>query len=127
MSLMFWSNGRRKANMNDLHRAAQILAGSTKADLLDACSSNYDRAMLCAEWAANARRAWYEGQRNQKLFVLRSHDARWESYGYNERLHIADRLWSTNPKSKELADVEQMYTRWSMHFAALSELRESSR
>jgi hypothetical protein len=116
---MSW-NRRHDRRDSALGMAAEALASTpTKADILNCAQNDYDRMLLCADWQSRARSDWFLGQRNTILMVLQHTGVRWAGYSVQQRKHIGERLWSSDPRSKELADAEQMYARWVLTYEAL--------
>jgi hypothetical protein len=88
-----------------------------KGELLDRCQSNAERRKLCLEWAEQARNAWFNGNRESVINVLISKSPRYRDYPAAVRKSIGERQWGNSIQAKQLADAEQMYSRWAQHYA----------
>lgn len=89
-----------------------------KSHELDACESDAERYKLATGWASEARALWYRGQTEAITDMLLSEDIRYRYMSAEERRAIGLVKWSKSPVSKDLAGLEQMYSRWAQEFAA---------
>lgn len=97
--------------------AAHTLARPSKADQLRRCASDYERMVLCQEWAAEERRKWYQGQAECIADVLGSTNVRYRYYNEEARRRIGGKNWSNTLASRDIAGLEEMYSRWAHEYA----------
>ncbi len=115
---MFWI-GRRK------HRervAAEFIADAVlstpdKGQLLDACANDVERRSLCLQWAAEARNEWYAGRKRAIARVVLSDHPRYKQYPPEVRASIGEQQWGRSVEQRDLASLEQMYSRWAQSYA----------
>jgi hypothetical protein len=88
-----------------------------KGQLLDDCANDVERRSLCLQWAGQARNAWFQGRRESIQDMLMSKDRRYKYMSVETRKKIGEIKWSKSIQAKELASVEQMYSRWAVQYA----------
>jgi hypothetical protein len=117
---MFWSRRATKAERASANTAAVISSTPTRSEILDALPDNLARMRQCAVWQDKARADWYLGERAEIARILNSRDLRYRNMGPAERRVIGSRMWTLNPRNKDLAGAEQMYARWVSSYSALA-------
>jgi len=72
-----------------------------KGKQLRALADHSARASLCLKWSEESRDGWYERR------------AEWVAAGHTPE------SWGNEFKAKDLAGLEQMYSRWAVMYATL--------
>ena len=109
-----WRSKRERAELAVRLYEASVREGTpSKADLLRACISDIERAELCLGWAEEARRKWYQGQRERVVEMLETEAPQYQHMDQRSRIKIGEMKWSSDKVQKELASADQMYTRWA--------------
>jgi hypothetical protein len=114
-----WPFSRKPKMESESHRLSHvgvILGEDDKAQILNRCSSNVQRRSLCLQWAGQARTDWYEGRRQHIAAVVGSNHPRYKQYSIRARKAIGEQMWGRSVMQKDLAALEQMYTRWADSF-----------
>lgn len=96
--------------------AEALASAEHKGEILNRCKSDVERRSLCLQWASKARTDWYDGQRQQVVFVLLSDSPRYRDYPAKVRQSIGEQQWGKSVEAKSLADLEQMYCRWALMY-----------
>jgi hypothetical protein len=113
-----WPFKRKAVDQEYRARAAQVeLAEDDKGQILERCASDVERRSLCLQWAGKARTDWYEGRRQHIAYVIASNHPRYKQYSLTARRAIGEQMWVRSVMQKDLASLEQMYTRWAESFA----------
>lgn len=106
--------GRRRREREDRYLVAEtVIQEDDKGQILDRLPSDDDRYRACMRWAAEARNKFYEERRLMIAATVLSTDRRYRQYSARARAVIGDQLWSRSVRSKDLASLEQMYSRWA--------------
>lgn len=88
-----------------------------KGQQLNACRNHVERRSLCLQWAGQMRDAFYQGRRESMQDMLLSKDRRYRHMSPETRMKIGQMKWGKSMQAKELADLEQMYSRWAVQYA----------
>jgi hypothetical protein len=92
-----------------------------KARQLMNCVDDYERGVLCQGWAHEARLRWYQGQAETIDDVVNSQSLQYRFMNREAREAAAMLRWGKSAVGHDLAEADQMYTRWAGgYFAAYS-------
>lgn len=118
-----WPFDKRKQHERIERQAAAeaILQEDDKSEILMRAGNDVVRRSLCLQWAGQARTAWYRGRREAIAYVVASDHARYRPFPIEVRKSIGEQLWSRSVEQKDLASLEQMYTRWAQSFSGTVE------
>lgn len=90
------------------------------SETLAKMSNDWQRYQFCRMKVDGYRNAWFRGQRNSVLQVLRSTEEQYDHMSAERRVSTGESRWSKSLESKDLAGAEQMYARWAMLYLAAS-------
>jgi hypothetical protein len=113
-------NPLRRRKMERLERtllAANVINTDDKGLQLERCASDVERRALCLQWASDARTEWYAGRRRAIARVVLSDHPRYKQYNAQVRASIGEQQWGRSVECKDLASLEQMYSRWAQSYA----------
>jgi hypothetical protein len=118
-----WPFSRRRKDDEAfrLLAAEHEMVQDDKGQVLERCANDVERRSLCLQWASEARLAWYEGRRAHIAKVVASNNERYKQYPVSVRRKIGDQQWGASVQQKELAGLEQMYSRWAQSYAGTAE------
>jgi hypothetical protein len=97
--------------------AEVIMREDDKGLILERLPNDVERRSRCLQWASEARTAWYAKRREYIAKVVASDNPRYKQYGIAVRRKIGDQQWGASVEQKELASLEQMYSRWAQSYA----------
>lgn len=87
--------------------------------LLAWCADDYERGVLCQEWAHEVRLLWYQGQAETVEDFVNSRSDQFKNMNRAAREAAAMISWGKSLTARDLAEADQMYTRWAGgYFAA---------
>lgn len=96
--------------------ADNVTNSDDKGMILKRASSDVERRSLCLQWASEARTEWYAGRKRYIARVVLSDHPRYKQYSPEARAKIGEQQWGQSVEQKDLAALEQMYTRWATGF-----------
>lgn len=115
---MFGFLRRRREEREERHEVGTaVLMEDDKGLQLERCANDVERRSLCLQWASQARTAWYDGRRRAIARVVLSDHPRYKQYGIEARKAIGEQQWSRSVEQKDLASLEQMYSRWAQSYS----------
>jgi hypothetical protein len=97
----------------------------TPDQILAGLDNDYQRFQYCHMKAEMARADWYSGQTASVLSVLGSREEQYGNMDGATRVMTGNTNWSLSRESKDLAGLDQMYTRWAQLYLASSEAKRS--
>jgi hypothetical protein len=114
-----WLFSRRRREKIEREFVANVIVmrEDDKGQILERCADDVERRSLCLQWASEARTSWYAKRREYIARVVASNSVRYESYPIAVRRQIGDQQWGASVEQKDLAALEQMYSRWAQSYA----------
>lgn len=110
-----FKNGKNQMTVNDYYHRER------KTDELRRCANDLERGVLCERWATEARQKWFQGQAEVIGDIVYSTNDQYKFLDPRARELTAMMKWGKSNAAKDLAEADQMYSRWAhMYFAAWS-------